>query len=161
MRKIDTLFAAYGESHQTAFNRKIHYFCVPAIFFSLLGLLYLIPVYKLFVPIIGLDIAKHINVATIAIIISTIYYFSLSIRLGMSMFVLLVLALGLIHVLELNQFMPLWLSMLVIFVVAWIGQFIGHHHEGKKPSFFEDLQFLLVGPAWTLKHLYDRLGIRL
>ena len=51
------------------------------------------------------------------------------------------------------------LSM-VVFVVAWIGQFVGHKIEGKKPSFFEDLQFLLVGPAWTLAPLYERLGIR-
>ena len=161
MRKIDTLFAAYSESHQTAFNKKIHYFCVPAIFFSLLGLLYLIPVYKLFLPFLDIGIAKHINLATIAIVISVAYYFSLSVRLGVSMLILLVLALVLIHLLELNQFMPMWILMLVVFIIAWIGQFVGHKHEGKKPSFFEDLQFLLVGPAWTLKHLYDRLGVRL
>ena len=161
MKKIDTLFAAYGESHQTALNKKIHYFCVPAIFFSLLGLLYLIPVYKLFLPFIDISIAKHINLATAAIIVSTVYYFSLSVRLGVSMFVLLVLALEIIHILEIKQFMSLWLMMTLIFVIAWIGQFIGHQHEGKKPSFFEDVQFLLIGPAWTLKHLFDRLGMRL
>lgn len=47
-----------------------------------------------------------------------------------------------------------------IFVLAWIGQFIGHKIEGAKPSFFKDLQFLLMGPAWLLSFLYDRLGIR-
>jgi uncharacterized membrane protein YGL010W len=49
---------------------------------------------------------------------------------------------------------------LAIFVIAWIGQFYGHKVEGKKPSFFRDLQFLLIGPAWTLSWLYRRLGIR-
>ena len=34
-------------------------------------------------------------------------------------------------------------------MIAWIGQFIGHKIEGAKPSFFEDLQFLLIGPAWV------------
>ena len=46
-----------------------------------------------------------------------------------------------------------------VFVVAWIGQFIGHKVEGKRPSFFTDLVYLLVGPMWTLRKLYTRLGI--
>jgi uncharacterized membrane protein YGL010W len=47
----------------------------------------------------------------------------------------------------------------VVFVVAWIGQFIGHIYEGHRPSFLTDLVFLLVGPMWTLRKLYQRLGI--
>jgi hypothetical protein len=43
-----------------------------------------------------------------------------------------------------------------VFVLAWIGQFIGHRIEGKKPSFFEDLRFLLVGPLFVLAFLYRR-----
>src|SRR2546430_9733396 len=42
-------------------------------------------------------------------------------------------------------FRSLWLTSVVIFVVAWIGQFVGHAVEGKRPSFFKDLQFLLIG----------------
>ena len=47
----------------------------------------------------------------------------------------------------------------VVFVLAWIGQFVGHAIEGKKPSFFEDVKFLLVGPAWLLHFIYRRAGI--
>jgi uncharacterized membrane protein YGL010W len=54
---------------------------------------------------------------------------------------------------------PLWATCLVIFVAAWIGQFIGHAFEGKRPSFTKDLQFLLIGPLWLLGHLYRRVGI--
>ena len=46
---------------------------------------------------------------------------------------------------------------LTVFVVAWIGQFIGHKIEGKKPSFFDDLRFLLIGPLFVLGFLYRRL----
>ena len=49
---------------------------------------------------------------------------------------------------------------MAIFVLAWIGQFIGHKIEGEKPSFFEDLQFLLIGPDWLLGAIYQKLGIR-
>ena len=54
---------------------------------------------------------------------------------------------------------PLWQTAIVIFVVAWIGQFVGHKIEGKKPSFFKDLQFLLVGPMWLMHFIYKRVGI--
>jgi uncharacterized membrane protein YGL010W len=48
---------------------------------------------------------------------------------------------------------------LTVFVLAWIGQFIGHKIEGKKPSFFDDLRYLLIGPLFVLAVLYRRLKI--
>lgn len=48
----------------------------------------------------------------------------------------------------------------LIFVLAWIGQFIGHNIEGKKPSFIKDIQFLLIGPAWLLHFIFGKLGIK-
>ncbi len=54
---------------------------------------------------------------------------------------------------------PLWVISLAIFFVAWVGQFYGHKVEGKKPSFFKDIQFLLIGPAWLMHFIYKRLGI--
>lgn len=48
----------------------------------------------------------------------------------------------------------LWLLSVIVFVIAWIGQFVGHQIEGKKPSFFKDLQFLLIGPLWLLAFVY-------
>ena len=52
----------------------------------------------------------------------------------------------------------LWVAA-AVFVLAWIGQFIGHAIEGRKPSFLEDVKFLLVGPAWLLHFIYRRVGI--
>ena len=45
-----------------------------------------------------------------------------------------------------------------VFVVAWIGQFVGHHIEGRRPSFLTDLTYLLIGPIWVLNKLYRKLG---
>jgi uncharacterized membrane protein YGL010W len=56
--------------------------------------------------------------------------------------------------------LAVWKVSIVVFVIAWIGQFIGHSIEGKRPSFFKDLQFLLIGPLWLLSFVYRRLGIR-
>jgi len=55
---------------------------------------------------------------------------------------------------------PLWESCLVVFVIAWIGQFIGHKIEGKKPSFLDDLRFLLIGPIWLLHFILKKASIR-
>ena len=49
---------------------------------------------------------------------------------------------------------------LAIFIGAWVLQFIGHKMEGKKPSFFEDIQYLWVGPLFVLSKLLGKLGIR-
>ncbi len=55
--------------------------------------------------------------------------------------------------------LPLWLVSLAVFAGAWVGQFVGHKIEGKKPSFLKDVQFLLIGPAWLLSFVYKKLGI--
>jgi uncharacterized membrane protein YGL010W len=53
----------------------------------------------------------------------------------------------------------LWISI-DIFVISWIVQFIGHKIEGAKPSFLKDIQFLLIGPAWLISFIYNKLGIK-
>ena len=55
-----------------------------------------------------------------------------------------------------NQLM--WTAVSV-FVLAWIGQFIGHLIEGARPSFFTDLAYLLIGPAWLADKLMRQLKI--
>ena len=52
----------------------------------------------------------------------------------------------------------LWLAI-GVFVAAWVGQFIGHRIEGRRPSFLTDLAYLLIGPAWLAGKLMRRFGI--
>ncbi len=59
-----------------------------------------------------------------------------------------------------NDFLVLWQVAITIFIVAWIGQFIGHHIEGKRPSFFRDIQFLLIGPVWLLADVYRKFNVK-
>ncbi|WP_291074819.1 MULTISPECIES: Mpo1-like protein [unclassified Empedobacter] len=53
-----------------------------------------------------------------------------------------------------------WLVYLVVFIITWLLQFVGHKIEGKKPSFLKDLQFLLVGPIWLLGFILRKVGIK-
>ncbi|HEV2611955.1 MAG TPA: Mpo1-like protein [Noviherbaspirillum sp.] len=139
-RQIDTLLAKYSESHLNHTNEIIHFICVPAIVFSLLGMIW----------------AAHPLAAVGVTLVSLVYYCTLSVPFAIGM---LLMAGAMLWILSLlPQGMVLQLSI-AIFVVAWIGQFIGHKIEGKKPSFFEDLRFLLIGPLFVLGFLYRRLRI--
>lgn len=157
MRKIDELLAEYGESHQNDTNKAIHWFCVPLIFFSVVGLLFSIPTDGV-EDFLG-EGNPYANWATLAMILVLVYYVSLSVLLGVGMLLFAVLCLFLWRVIMQMEVAPLWTVSIVIFVAAWIGQFYGHSIEGKRPSFLKDIQFLLIGPAWLLHFVYKRLGI--
>lgn len=156
MRKIDALLSEYGESHQNKTNKAIHWICVPAIFFSVVALIASIP--SGFLNSI-LGNSSFANWATVVLVLVMIYYLSLSVTLSIGMFLFSVVCLYLVSLVVTNIAMPLWQVALIIFVVAWIGQFYGHKVEGKKPSFFKDLQFLMIGPAWLMHFIYKKLGI--
>ena len=139
-RKVDRLLAHYGESHQNPRNERIHFVAIPLIMLSLLGLLY----------------AIHPWAAYAFVLASMVYYARLSTVFLIAMAALSVLGLALVnamgeHVLTI---------CVALFVGAWIAQFVGHRIEGKKPSFFEDLQYLWVGPMFVLSKLFLKLGIR-
>ncbi|AEA44368.1 DUF962 domain-containing protein [Fluviicola taffensis] len=147
MRTLDEWFAEYSVSHQNMTNKKIHYICVPAIFFSVVGLLMSIPNRGL-ISLVHSDNFLLVNWAVAALIL--VLYFYLRLCLRMALYILIFSALCVIGNFYLAKIGPLWITSLIIFSVAWIGQFYGHKLEGKKPSFFKDIQFLLIGPAWIL-----------
>jgi uncharacterized membrane protein YGL010W len=100
------------------------------------------------------------NWATLNVLAVLIYYAFLSLPLALGALpVLLVMLWSVDAFTKLTQ-VPLWLACGVLFVLAWIGQFVGHAIEGKRPSFIKDLQFLLIGPMWLLADVYRRLGVR-
>lgn len=150
MRTIDTWLMLYGESHQNKVNKNIHRICVPLIMLSLLGLLNLVAVPSLLE-------SYNFNFSKIIILLSLAYYFYLS-RIFCFLMTLLIIPMYLIveitYVsLSFKSNFILWLS---IFIVSWIGQFIGHKIEGKKPSFLQDLSFLLIGPLWVIAPIFKK-----
>lgn len=149
MKNVQQWFDAYGESHQNPVNKLIHWVCIPLIMLSLLGLLW------------GVRVPggpSWLNGAVLLTAGAMAWYASLSVRLAAGMAAVTATLLGGVVVLS-HLPVPLWATSLAIFAAAWVGQFYGHKVEGKKPSFFEDLQFLLVGPLWLLGFVYRRLGV--
>ena len=153
MRSVADWLGEYGESHSNPTNKLLHWICVPPIVLAVMGFLWSIPV-----PAAFTAVSPWLNWATLIALLACVYYALLSPRLAAG----IVLAYGVLFALlaSLSELpWPLWATCLTIFVVAWIGQFIGHAYEGKRPSFFKDVQFLMIGPLWLVAALYRRLGV--
>jgi uncharacterized membrane protein YGL010W len=139
-RTIDTLLAQYADSHRDPTNELIHFVCIPLIVFTLLGILWAIT------PLL----------AVAGCLAALVYYFRLSRPFAFGMLLLSATMLGVLASMPRFTVLPLSIA---IFVLAWVGQFIGHKIEGKKPSFFDDLRFLLIGPLFVLGFVYRRLHL--
>lgn len=153
MRSVEQWLAEYGESHRNAVNKRLHWVCVPIIVVSVVGLLWSLPV-----PDSWARLSPWANFGTLVMLAGVVYYLFMSRSLALGMAVFMVITLALVRALQLLPW-PLWQVCLALFVVAWVGQFIGHHYEGRRPSFFKDVQFLMIGPLWLMSFIYRRLRI--
>ena len=143
----------YGESHRNPINKTVHWICVPLILISLIGLLWSIPV-----PHVFAETSPLLNWGVLLLIAALLYYYVLAWRLALGMTAMTLVIITIVYGVS-QSAASLWMVSLSVFVIAWIGQFIGHKVEGRKPSFFKDVQFLLIGPLWLLAFLYRGLHI--
>lgn len=152
-RQIDRWFDSYSDDHRNPTNQWIHVLCVPAIVWSVVALLWCIPAPgTLFKPGFW---------AGMTMLAATLFYYLHSRPLGLGLLAMFVLmALLSMYIFQTYGVRTLLWSGIGVFVVAWVGQFIGHIYEGRRPSFFTDLTYLLVGPAWVVSKLYRKLGWR-
>ncbi len=140
LRRVDQLIAHYGQSHQNPVNEVIHLIAIPLIMLSLVGML----------------CALHPFIACAFVAASMVYYLRLSWVFFIAMMLWSALTFAVVFAIG-SQVLPVSVA---IFVGAWVLQFVGHKVEGKKPSFFEDIQYLWVGPVFVLSKLFGKLGIR-
>lgn len=152
MRRIDELLNNYSNDHQNHSNQMMHLICVPLIVWTVTALLWCIPV-----PVSFLN--QGFWFAFVLFFVWS-YYWKLSKSLAMGTLAGFI-TFGFINHFIASQFgiMVLLQSAITVFTLAWIGQFIGHMWEGKRPSFFTDLVYLLIGPLWTVSKIYKRAGI--
>ena len=157
MRSQSEFLAAYSRDHQHPTNQLIHMICVPVIVFSTLGLLWCLQIGRwLGLP---LEVAEYVNVATVGGLLAFGFYLKLSVRSALVMTGWF--ALSVVGILALGG--AGWLLAAVcagLWITAWALQFYGHEVEGAKPSFAEDLVFLLIGPLFVMEKVYRALGNR-
>lgn len=154
-KNIQQWLDEYGVSHQDKTNKIIHWFCVPQIFWTIFAAIYVIPV-----PSFMAEVSPHLNWASIAGVLTILFYLRLSLPLtiGMAVFTGICYAI----IVAFNVVFPgylLWFAG-IWFVVLWAMQFYGHKVEGMKPSFLKDIQFLMIGPAWLMSFIYQKLGLK-
>ena len=169
MKQLHEWMDEYGESHQNKINKLIHWICVPIIMLSLIGILSKVSISSHAIAISlgsGELISQYatlflpLDLGNIIIVIAFIYYLRMSVPMAAGMFVIGIvirLICAIISSTFITNDIYIYIS---IFFIAWIGQFIGHKIEGKKPSFIKDIQFLLIGPAWLLSYIYQKFGVR-
>jgi uncharacterized membrane protein YGL010W len=130
-------FKDYEQYHQTQGNKMTHLVGIPAVLFSLLGLLAYVVLYSPY-P----DAWFRIDLGLLLVVAGTIFAFKTDWKLAIP-FVLYV---------YLNYLLARHLSvttLVVIQIVGWILQFVGHGvYEKKKPAFFTSVSHLFVGPMW-------------
>ena len=145
MATLDEWLARYGESHRDPTNRIIHRVCVPLISWSIIALLWCAPR-----PAAFTSLGVFGNWATVVAVVLLGHYLTLSLRAFVTMLLVFAAMFALTAALDAAGAPLLWLGA-GVFVAAWIGQFVGHRIEGQKPSFLDDLRFLLIGPLWVLR----------
>jgi uncharacterized membrane protein YGL010W len=152
MQSIHDWFESYGEDHRNPTNRLIHWICVPAILWSVIAALWVVPV--------PASIGKPGLWCALVMVAALSFYWRLSRPLGAAMIALFVaLALATHFAFDALGAQRLLAIAATVFVAAWIGQFIGHRMEGRRPSFLTDLAYLLIGPLWLMGKLLRRIGI--
>lgn len=152
MRSIHDWFDSYGADHKNPTNQLIHWICVPAILWAVIALLWLLPV--------PASLGRPGLWCGLIMVAAFSFYWRLSRPLGAAMIVLFI-GLALLTEAIYRALGPTHLSWLAlgVFAAAWVGQFVGHRLEGRRPTLFTDLAYLLIGPAWLVAKLMRRIGV--
>lgn len=153
MRTLEDWLGSYSEDHRNRTNRIIHWICVPAILWAVMAALWSIPV--------PASIGRPGFWCGMVVIAAFAFYWRLSRPIGIAMLVVFIVF-GVFTEWLFRSIGPshlLWTAV-AVFVLAWIGQFVGHVIERARPSFCTDLAYLLIGPAWLAAKLMRQLKIR-
>jgi len=153
MRTFNQWMTEYGVSHKNHTNQMIHKIAVPLIMLTVIGFLKCIPTPEVFSSV------PHLNWATLFVAGCLVFYATLNMMMFIGMVILTAIMYGICLQLEAQGILLPF--CIIVFVLAWIAQFYGHKVEGKKPSFLQDLVFLLIGPLWVLRFLFQKLGMNL
>ena len=150
-RSIDLHLARYADQYGGAHGRRIHGIAGFAILWSLVALLWCIPVPG--------TLAQTGIWAALAMFFAWSYCYRLSRPLGLGMLAVFFVFGCLCRLLEMRLGLTtlLWTAM-AVWVAGLIALLAGFRIEGRRPGRFTGPAGLLVGPLWVLASLYRRMG---
>jgi len=156
---LKQLLTEYDKTHQKPTNGAIHMVCVPIIVWATVGIgwgLSNLTYGRWF----SWELMPFINLGALGMVGMLAYYLRLSMKLFVSMLLVLAFTWLTLNAMHFAGW-PILMISLVVWIAAWAGQFYGHHVEGAKPAFADDLVFLLIGPAFVLQKIFKRFGVSL
>ncbi|MEJ2602970.1 MAG: DUF962 domain-containing protein [Gammaproteobacteria bacterium] len=153
MRTADLWLARYSQHHHHPLNRVMHAVSIPLAVIGVTGLLWSLPAPDAF----G-DISPALNWGTAFLLAAVVYYFILSIPLALGLLPFVLAVTGVLGRLD-GLTRPLWQVSLAVLLAALVLQALGHLVESRRPRLLEDLQYLMIGPAWLMAGVFRRLGI--
>ena len=150
MRTQEQFLEEYRLTHSNPTNALVHTICVPVILFATFGLLWSVRIGPWF-GITG-PWGDWVNAANVVGPWALIFYATLSQRAAVLMAVILLMCTAGVAGLQDTGVPVAWFCG-AIWIAAWLGQFYGHHIEGAKPAFLDDVVFLLIGPLFILEKI--------
>ncbi|MCP4300888.1 MAG: DUF962 domain-containing protein [Gammaproteobacteria bacterium] len=153
MSETHSWLERYEQNHSDLTNPWVYWAAVPMVVVGTVGLLWYLPV-----PVEFYDISPLLNWGSVFLMAATIYYFiiSLSIAIGMLPFMLGLATLQLW--LTASEYPALGVSTGLL-VAGIVGLWLGRRGAGGIRAIVEDLQLMMIGPAWLLSVIYRRFGI--
>jgi uncharacterized membrane protein YGL010W len=153
MNETDGWLRRYEETHQDLTNPVVYWAAVPMVVLGTVGLFWSLPI-----PDAFFEISPLMNWGTAFLMATAVYYFIISVSLAIGMLPFVIGVAGINMWLEGSEFsLP---TVSIGFLVAGIiGLWLGHRKQNSFRPVLDDLQFMMIGPAWLLSVLYKRIGI--
>lgn len=152
MRSGVELLTQYAAYHRDRRNIATHFIGIPMIVLAVVMLLSR--------PALATWDGMVVTPALVLAAITALYYLWLDWRLALPLNAFLVVCLALSLLVAASSTLVWVASGVGLFVVGWIFQFVGHHDEGRKPAFVDDLIGLVVGPLFVTAEAAFSLGLR-
>ena len=153
MNEADGWLTRYEETHSDLTHPGVYWAAVPMIVLGTVGLLWLLPT-----PDEFFDISPLLNWGSAFLMVTAVYYFIISVSLAIGMLPF-ILGVATFQVwLANSDYTPLRVTVTML-VAGVIGLWLGRFKKGNMGAVFQDLQLMMIGPAWLLSVIYRRIGI--
>ena len=151
MTDIDSWLPRYEQTHENLRNPVVYWAAVPMVMVGMTGLLWALPV-----PTEFFEISPLLNWGSAFLMVTAIYYFIISLSLAIGLLPFL-LGLAAIQMWLADSGYPLIATGTGLLVAGVVGLALGR--DGAPRAVAEDLQLMMLGPAWLLSVIYKRFGI--
>ena len=153
MSETDDWLSRYAKSHSELASPIVYWAAVPMVVLGTVGLLWSLPVPDKF-----LEISPLVNWGSLFLMAATVYYFIISVPLAIGMLPFVIGIASIQAWLEGSDYSPMRAS-LGLLIAGIVGLLLGRRNKGFIRGLFQDLQLMMIGPAWLLSVLYRRMGI--